>query len=291
MRPIFRNGACRTLRDRIGGSRDGSGRAGAFPATVDFFVLFAIFLVANLAAGAAAVPLAGASMIPPAEGEPTVAFARTMTAVYVASMGLTLAGVWLYRRLRRAPRIEINLNIRQIGIVTLLHGILLMLAVGVVLEPFLELLPAREVRLGWNGWAIFSVAVAAPLLEEWLCRGILLQSVLLRRGPVAAWLLSALFFGVMHFDPLYVVNAAAMGLILGYVVLKSRTLWTPVALHALNNLSALWLDHAGLSRTTFSAWCGGGWRYGLLYAVAAGVVVLSAPLVWRAVRGEKGAKV
>lgn len=80
------------------------------------------------------------------------------------------------------------------------------------------------------------VVGVAPIAEEILFRGILFRRLLRRWPPLLAALGSSLLFGVAHFD---VVGSTFMGLALVALYVQTRSLWVPVAAHALNNLLAM----------------------------------------------------
>lgn len=89
--------------------------------------------------------------------------------------------------------------------------------------------------------AIFFVtaAFAAPLFEEFLFRGFLLPS-LTRYMPVwGAILASSLLFAVAHLSLSEVLPLTTLGMILGIVYTRSRTLAAPMLLHALWNSGTL----------------------------------------------------
>ena len=88
-----------------------------------------------------------------------------------------------------------------------------------------------------SGWVSFiSVVIMAPLLEEWLLRGVALKG-LLQRGysPVAAICWSALMFGVIHMNPWQAIPAFSTGVLFGWVYWRTRSLWTTIFMHAVNN--------------------------------------------------------
>ena len=85
---------------------------------------------------------------------------------------------------------------------------------------------------------VFSAVVYAPVFEEWLCRGMVLRGLLAKMKPAWAIILSALFFSIIHMNPMQGVNAFLLGLILGYVYYKTGSLWLTMFLHFMNNSSA-----------------------------------------------------
>ena len=104
---------------------------------------------------------------------------------------------------------------------------------------------------GRGFWAIITLVVMAPLLEEFLCRGIILESVRAKYGVVAALFLSSAFFAVLHGHPALAVNAFVMGLILGFIYIETNSIFSVVLLHAMNNGAAFLLIMVGRGHDTF----------------------------------------
>ncbi|MEY2964154.1 MAG: hypothetical protein RL754_1415 [Bacteroidota bacterium] len=88
--------------------------------------------------------------------------------------------------------------------------------------------------------ANFLVMVLLPAVgEEFFFRGVVQK--LLQRSlayPVAV-LFTALFFALVHQQPLSMLPIFFMGLIFGYVKIWTGSLWAPVLLHLINNAYAL----------------------------------------------------
>lgn len=83
---------------------------------------------------------------------------------------------------------------------------------------------------------VLSVALVAPLCEELLFRGAVMRSLRESgRSPRAVILLSALVFGVIHFNPNQVLFAFLMGLVLGWIAWRTQSLLPVVIGHILNN--------------------------------------------------------
>lgn len=81
-------------------------------------------------------------------------------------------------------------------------------------------------------------AVVAPLVEEFVFRGVIMQP-LRRFGNVFAVLASALLFGLTHGGPSNIVFAFLCGVVLGFVVIASKSIWVGIAVHFLNNFYAV----------------------------------------------------
>lgn len=84
---------------------------------------------------------------------------------------------------------------------------------------------------------IILLCVMAPIFEEFAFRGVIMQSMR-RYGDGFAIIASALLFGLMHSNTAQTPFAFIMGLVLGYIVVKTNSIWTAVALHAANNLTS-----------------------------------------------------
>lgn len=78
------------------------------------------------------------------------------------------------------------------------------------------------------------VALAAPITEELLFRGLVMRS-LQPYGKKFAIIVSAVLFGLYHGNPIQTPYAILVGLILGYVAMEYNVVWAMV-LHMMNNL-------------------------------------------------------
>lgn len=94
--------------------------------------------------------------------------------------------------------------------------------------------------LSRNVLGIFCLAVLAPLLEEVLFRGAI-QGVLMRYfgRPWPAIIVSALVFGVFHWNPIQVVYATLLGIVLGWIYYRTGSLMSVIVGHVLNNTLAV----------------------------------------------------
>jgi uncharacterized protein len=87
----------------------------------------------------------------------------------------------------------------------------------------------------------FAIAVAAPLVEELLFRG-LLQNAFARRMPIwAAILLSSLFFAAVHLQPYAIPGLMSLSIAFGYLYHRTGSLRMNILLHMANNAAALLL--------------------------------------------------
>lgn len=92
--------------------------------------------------------------------------------------------------------------------------------------------------------SIVSTCLLAPLLEEMLFRGVILRAFLHQYPRHTAIAASALFFGVAHLNVYQFALAFLLGLLLGWLFERSRSLLPCIALHACYNS---WVVFEGLS--------------------------------------------
>jgi membrane protease YdiL (CAAX protease family) len=121
-------------------------------------------------------------------------------------------------------------NLLLIG--SLLYGITRVFETGEQ-EYLLDLFTVRSG--GQFVLLFFTVAVAAPILEELLVRGILLRGLSVNWGIRAGVLWSAFFFALLHLNPLQAAPAFVNGVVWAIVLLRTGSLGTTLFLHALNN--------------------------------------------------------
>jgi membrane protease YdiL (CAAX protease family) len=79
------------------------------------------------------------------------------------------------------------------------------------------------------------VAVAGPLLEEVLLRGVVLGAVARRVGAWPAIVGCALAFALLHASLWSLLPLTVLGVGLGWLAVRSRSLWPAIAAHVLYN--------------------------------------------------------
>jgi membrane protease YdiL (CAAX protease family) len=80
-----------------------------------------------------------------------------------------------------------------------------------------------------------TIIVIAPVLEEWLFRGLLLEQLLATRSERKAIVIASLIFGISHLIPAHAVGAAIVGLGLGYLYVRTRSLLLVTLMHLFLN--------------------------------------------------------
>jgi membrane protease YdiL (CAAX protease family) len=79
------------------------------------------------------------------------------------------------------------------------------------------------------------LAVAVPIIEELLFRGLILDSLSESYGSWASIFISSVIFAILHIHPLSILNAFWGGMIYGYVRMRTNSLWPSIFLHSMWN--------------------------------------------------------
>ncbi len=205
--------------------------------------------------------------------EGTAGGGLTLTA-YCIQFALATGAAMFYFRKRQRPLLRFGF--RWYNAPLTLWGLVLVTAVGVVIEPLMELFPESlfdrlNEAVGRGGITVLLLVVVAPLCEEIFFRGLVLEQVWRNRGTLWAVVASSLLFGLVH-APMWpqVVNAFAVGVILGYIYALSGSLIPVIIIHAVNNAAAyLMLEITGAQNTGFREIIGNDAVFWVVYAVAA----------------------
>lgn len=81
---------------------------------------------------------------------------------------------------------------------------------------------------------VLYLCVVGPFLEEVLFRGVVLHA-LLPYGKATAILVSAVLFGLFHGNPVQFPVGFFVGLLLGFLVVETKSIWPAVGAHIFNN--------------------------------------------------------
>jgi uncharacterized protein len=163
---------------------------------------------------------------------------------YILAIGIPL---WVVYSIRKSKTGETSFNLKIdnkrifpfviIGTLALLFGII---------SPIGELIPMSESvkRLfyelgGQNGiYAFILLVIAAPVLEELIFRGIMLEGLLRNYSPLKSIMISSFLFGLVHLNPWQFVTGFFIGIFIGWIYYKTRSLTFPIIIHATANLTS-----------------------------------------------------
>lgn len=100
--------------------------------------------------------------------------------------------------------------------------------------------------------SVVSVAVIPALIEEFVTRGIILGA-LRKFGDGFAIIVSSVLFGFMHATAQQIPFGALVGLALGFVAVKTGSIWLGVGIHAAINSISLLINYTSIYFGNFAA--------------------------------------
>jgi len=158
-------------------------------------------------------------------------------------VGIPLGLAYLIRK-KRTNYNSFNLKIDNIRIIPFIVIGSVALLFGIA-DPLGNLIPMPEnfknslMDFGSQTgiFAFLLLVIAAPILEELLFRGIILDGLLKRYSPLISILISSLLFGIAHLNPWSFINGLIIGIFSGWVYYKTRSVLPSIIIHASANLS------------------------------------------------------
>lgn len=124
-----------------------------------------------------------------------------------------------------------------VGMILYLLLAILIKGPGGIMDYIRESNPLLTTGAAFNWQNLLIICVAAPVFEEIAFRKILLDP-LRPFGDTVAILYSGIAFGLMHRNVQQILYAAALGLILGYVMVRTNNIFYCMLLHFLMNASS-----------------------------------------------------
>lgn len=162
---------------------------------------------------------------------------------YVASMGATF---WIAHRKRcKTAETAYNFEAAPLKTIALVSVATIAIQTGIV-SPIVDLIPMPESiqhifleMAKRNGvFSFIAIVIAAPMLEELIFRGVILDGLLKLYSPLKSILFSSVLFGLLHLNPWQFVGAFVAGLLLGWVYYRTKKLILCITIHLVNNLFA-----------------------------------------------------
>lgn len=154
---------------------------------------------------------------------------------------------WIVYRIRKKKTDinSFNLTIENPRIIPIILLAAIPLNLGIA-GPLVELIPMadffRDMILELasdKGLLMFlALVIAAPVLEELIFRGIILDGLLKIYSPARAIVISSLLFGLIHLNPWQFIGGAVAGGFIGWVYFHTRSVLAAILIHAVFNLTA-----------------------------------------------------
>jgi membrane protease YdiL (CAAX protease family) len=161
---------------------------------------------------------------------------------YLLTFGGTLAIVHMIR-IRKTGNKNYNLSLSSIKLMALVSISMIGLQLGVS-APIVNSFPIPDfmkemIEQFVNQKGVFSfiaIVIAAPVIEEFIFRGIILDGLLKKYSPTKSILISSILFGIVHLNPWQFISALILGLFSGWVYYRTKKLTLSILIHSINNL-------------------------------------------------------
>jgi uncharacterized protein len=163
---------------------------------------------------------------------------------YVISTGIALAAALALRK-NKTHEQPFRFEIEDPSIIPFIIVATMALLFGVTM-PLMSLIPISDffkkvfIEFGSQTgfFSFLSIVIAAPILEELIFRGVILDGFLKRYSPTKAILFSSFLFGFIHLNPWQFVGAGIIGIFMGWVYYRTRSVSLTIIIHLSNNLAA-----------------------------------------------------
>lgn len=96
------------------------------------------------------------------------------------------------------------------------------------------------------GWTIACLAVFPAVCEELAFRGLWARALAQRFGIATAIVITAPVFGAYHLASAQLLPATVLGSVLAWACLRAGSLWISIAIHAVNNATAILASRGAL---------------------------------------------
>lgn len=167
---------------------------------------------------------------------------------------------------------------------TVVATLIMTLAVIIITEPLAKIIPMPEsiknlfeTMFRPTLSAFLTAVIVAPVLEEMIFRGIILEGFLRNYSPVKSILLVSLLFGVAHLNIWQFIGAFVIGAFISWVYWKTRSLGLSIAVHMMNNLVgylAMLFSSKSVADTTIRDFTGTIEMYYALFGVSILILLL-----------------
>jgi membrane protease YdiL (CAAX protease family) len=173
-------------------------------------------------------------------------FGKELTSLisYVLTMGITFVIIHL-KRLNRQETSNYDFGIGSIKIILLLCFATVAIQIGIIV-PITSQIPMPDImqkilldnESSTVVYSFITIVIAAPILEELIFRGIILNGLLKSYSPLKSIIISSLLFGLVHLNPWQFIGASIIGILTGWVYFKTNKLTLSIIIHMTNNFLA-----------------------------------------------------
>lgn len=172
--------------------------------------------------------------------------------IVIGSIFSSLTAIVLFAKLGWAPVSRSYLKTKPCGVLFWA----MILAIGAILPlefayEKVQIVMSKSTQQLFEGimrepWGYVAIGILAPIAEEMIFRGGILRKLLSAFDAKCAWcaiVLSALIFALVHLNLAQGVHAFIMGLLLGWMYMRTRSVVPGIAFHWVNNTVAYLMFH------------------------------------------------
>lgn len=145
-----------------------------------------------------------------------------------------------YYTVNKLNKVKVSFNFRLYKNILFLMSIVGLYQISVRIPIYFLFNTSEIVKESLSFSFIISAILLAPIIEEIIFRGVILKGFLFKYSPKIAIVLSALMFALMHFTSLIsIISALILGLFIGYVYYKTKSVGMTILLHTINNITGV----------------------------------------------------
>ena len=185
---------------------------------------------------------------------------------FIIGQGFMLVPLLWFLKSKKEPIVE-RLRLKPIKINLVTATVCLSMGIIIISDELDRIiqafLPAPDYILDLNGLLrpdtfigfillFIAVSIIAPLGEELIFRGFF-QQVLEKhwKDVTRAILVTALFFAMIHMNPYWFLQIYILGVILGFLAWKTKSVIPSLILHSMNNTMAMFFSFVDIEKNGF----------------------------------------
>jgi membrane protease YdiL (CAAX protease family) len=167
--------------------------------------------------------------------------------ILTTSLGIAVAALATYKGLTYSALVHFGpWSVRNVMMLVSVPVFLLFAALPVLMIDLMALVVSvlpmtrSQYQMFQDGMqpgfaTVFAMCVVAPFMEEMLFRGVFLRSFLNQYTVAQSIVFCALIFGAYHMNIYQCVAATVLGLLIGWLYVRTGSLWPCILAHAVYN--------------------------------------------------------
>jgi uncharacterized protein len=164
---------------------------------------------------------------------------------YLLAVGTTFWIIYIIKK-KKTGNISFNITIENKRVIPFVIVGTIFLYCGIV-SPISALIPmsesAKEAFINTGSQigilTFFQTVIVAPILEELIFCGIILDGLLKKYSPAKSIFIYSFLFGLIHLNPSQFVFGLIIGAFSGWVYYRTRSITFSILIHAVANLASV----------------------------------------------------